>query len=659
MKLLKRIQKTLKKETGQALPMALVMLLLGGLLVVPTIIFMNTNLKANRVEDESNQRVYAADAGIHYAFNKFTHDVTFDPEDPLEFPEELNPVNGCEVSLAKTPVDDLTWEITSVAHDLATGKNTTITAYFLANEEAFEEGASAFDYAIATLGGNLTMTGSSSITSDCSPQPCNEGDVWVNGDIVLDWSCNIYGDANVTGTCNRDGNVKGTLTEGSDPIGRPEWLDDQLDCYIANTNVAWPTYDGPWDTVYNGNTTLGWSQPYTFGSLKVNGNLTISGTNNGGIYNFNGPVWVTGNLIISSGANFITFHKPVRVGKPDTTYGYADFGGTGWVKFESPAPQTTITYGSHAPGTAQGSGIYISGDSASVILTSGTYGSGGTVDVTLQDSPNNSVWTDVSPCGAFSQVTEMNDGGTYRLNYTGTQPYLRAVATVSGATCQFGVSIVKNTTLHVNDYLNINGSRSCWFDGPVVVDGKARTGNYIAYIGGAKYGGVAWDIVFKGTLRATEPTPNCSHKIYVGGSKNFEFYDAVYTNVSAELAGATGSNMTFTEAFIADCNIVISGSSNIVAPATTSPYLVSRYGNVDQSGATLVDAIVYAPEGNVHVSGSSQLEGAIVSESALLEGAVVLKYPVIFRERVETQPPGGGEGGPGESVFSIISYSIQ
>ena len=657
MKLLKRIFKT---ESGQVLPMALVLLVLGGLLVVPTLALMTTNLNANRVVDQSNLRLYAADAGIHYAFNQFTHNVNFNPDtDPLQFPIALNPVNGCEVSLAMTCPADFTYKITAVAHDPVSGKNTTIDAYFLANEEEYEVGASPFDYAVATLGGDLTLTGSSTITSDCSPEPCNDGNVWVNGDINLDWSCNIEGDATVTGTCDRPANVLGEYTPGSDPTERPAWLDDRVECYIANTNVAAPDFSGvTWDTTYTGNKTLGWSDPYTFGSVHVTGNLTISGTKAPAIYTFNGPVWVEGDLIISSGANFITFKKPVKVG--GTANGYANFGGTGWVKFENPAPNQTIAYGSHAPGTVEGSGIYISGDSASVILTAGTCGSGGAVEAKLQESNDGSIWTDVSPCGALPLVTEINDNGTVRHNYTGTQPYLRAVATVSDATCQFGVSVVKNTTLHVREYLNIGGSRSAWFDGPVVVNGYALTGGKIVNIDGSKYSGVAWDIVFQSTLRATEPVPNCDHKIYLGGSKIFAFYDVVYTNVSAEIAGATGSNMTFTKAFIADCNIVVSGSSIIDAPPTTSPIFVSRYGNVDLSGATRVDAIVYAPEGNVHVSGSSQLEGAIVSESALLEGAVILKYPVVLHERFDVQPPeGGGEGEPGESTFSIISYSIQ
>ncbi|MBN2463351.1 MAG: hypothetical protein JXB43_07095 [Dehalococcoidia bacterium] len=658
MKLLTTTKRKLKDESGQALAMALIMLVLGGLLVVPTLQFMTTNLTANRVVDEANLRLYAADAGIQYASSRFLSGV--DPADPDFLPSSLtDPVNGCEVTLARQFVGDDLCVITSTATDPDTGKSTEIQAGFQANAAQFETAPSPFDYAVATLGGDLTMTGSSTITSDVP----GEGNVWVNGDINLDWNCTIDGDADVTGTCNRPGNIEGTYTPGSEPTERPEWLDDQVECYIANTDVPTPDFVGQtWDTTYTGNTTLGWGDQYTFpGSLHVTGNLTISGTKAPAIYTFNGPVWVEGDLILTSGANFITFKAPVRVGS-ETANGLANFGGTGTVKFENPAPTSLIAYGSHAPGTVQSSGVYVAGDSASVILTSGIYGDGGAVSLKLQDSYDNSTWTDVSPCGTLPLVDEINDNGTVRQNYTGTtKPYLRVVATVSGAVCPFGVTMVRNTTLHVREYLNVSGSRSCWFDGPVVVNGGAVVSKkYIVYIGGSKYSGVAWDMVFRGTLRATEPVPNCAHRIYLGGSKVFEFYDVVYTNVSAEIAGATGSNMTFTKAFIADCDIYVSGSSAIDAPPTTSPIFVSRFGDVDISGATRVDAIVYAPEGNVHVSGSSQLEGAIVSESALLEGAVNLKYPVVLRERDEVHDPeGGGPGGQSESTYSIVSYSIQ
>lgn len=644
----------LKGEAGQVLPMALILLVLGGLLVVPTLSLMTTNLTANRTVDQSNLRLYAADAGVQYAYYKFANDVDFNPgTDPLEFPPGSD-INGCAVTLDKQYVDDLTYRITSVAHDTAIDKNTTVIAYFRANQAQYETGPSAFDYAVATLDGNLTMTGSSTISSDCSPEPCSEGNVWVNGNIILGWSNIIDGDATVTGTCNRPGNIEGVYDPGSEPPERPAWLDDQVTCYIADTTMAAPITYETYGTTYGGNWNLS-AGTYASNGLKVNGNMTIGGSGN---YYFNGPVWVTGNLVIQSGVNHVYFKKSVQVD------GYVELGGNGTVTFceDAATPDWTIVQSTHGIGTSQGSAINVIGYSpVRVSLSADTCGYSGSVDVTLQDSNDGSTWTDVASCRAFSRVTEANDNTTYEKNYAGGKNYLRAVATISGATCNFGVSVVKKpNNLYIGKYLYCAGSRSARFKGQVDVRGAAKySKNYIVSFDGSKYSGVAWDVEFYKTIRATETDPSKCYKMKFASGRSYTFYDAVYTTETVELAGNTGCNMTFTKALIADCNILTSGSSNVDAPPTTSPIFVSRYGDVSLTGDVRVDAIVYAPEGEVNVSNSSQLEGAIVAKSALLEGNIRLKYPVVLRERYDIQPPEQGGPSQGESIFSIVSYSIQ
>ena len=64
MKLLRRM---LQNEAGQALPMALILLLLGGILIIPTLTLATTNLKATQVIDQHTRELYAADAGIEDA----------------------------------------------------------------------------------------------------------------------------------------------------------------------------------------------------------------------------------------------------------------------------------------------------------------------------------------------------------------------------------------------------------------------------------------------------------------------------------------------------------------------------------------------------------------------------------------------------------------
>jgi uncharacterized phiE125 gp8 family phage protein len=101
----------------------------------------------------------------------------------------------------------------------------------------------------------------------------------------------------------------------------------------------------------------------------------------------------------------------------------------------------------------KGTGIDISSAAnILVLLESGTNGATGTVDVKLQDSDTDvdAQYIDVAS-GAFTQVTTANDNATQELAYTGTRKYLRAVATVSLAACEFGVSIVLNSPTSTED----------------------------------------------------------------------------------------------------------------------------------------------------------------------------------------------------------------
>jgi uncharacterized phiE125 gp8 family phage protein len=111
----------------------------------------------------------------------------------------------------------------------------------------------------------------------------------------------------------------------------------------------------------------------------------------------------------------------------------------------------SIVPGAHVIAAAYsliGVAVEVLGYSVVVNLNSGTNGSGGAVDVKLQDSDDQITWTDVTS-GAFTQVTTANDNAVYEKAYTGVKRYLRVVATVAIATCDFGVDIIKygNTSL--------------------------------------------------------------------------------------------------------------------------------------------------------------------------------------------------------------------
>ena len=74
---MKLLRKILHGEGGQALPMALILLLFGGFLVVPTLHLITTTLNANRMVDENTLELYAADAGVEKVLWHIRYDGDF------------------------------------------------------------------------------------------------------------------------------------------------------------------------------------------------------------------------------------------------------------------------------------------------------------------------------------------------------------------------------------------------------------------------------------------------------------------------------------------------------------------------------------------------------------------------------------------------------
>jgi len=117
-----------------------------------------------------------------------------------------------------------------------------------------------------------------------------------------------------------------------------------------------------------------------------------------------------------------------------------------WESTQSIAP------GSHAIAAAYslvGTGVDVAGKQAVVYFESGTNGATGTVDVKIQEY-NGSTWSDWTS-GAFTQVTTANDNTTYEKAYTGTKAYIRVIARVLLAACEFGADVIVNEATTFED----------------------------------------------------------------------------------------------------------------------------------------------------------------------------------------------------------------
>lgn len=91
--------------------------------------------------------------------------------------------------------------------------------------------------------------------------------------------------------------------------------------------------------------------------------------------------------------------------------------------------------------THAGAGVSVLGKTAIVNLNAGAVGAGGTVDAKIQESNDNATWTDWTG-GAFTQVTAANDNAIQEKQYTGAMAYIRVVAKVLVAACEFGADIL-------------------------------------------------------------------------------------------------------------------------------------------------------------------------------------------------------------------------
>ena len=102
--------------------------------------------------------------------------------------------------------------------------------------------------------------------------------------------------------------------------------------------------------------------------------------------------------------------------------------------------------------TQTGTSTQLSGAQVLFNLSVGDISSGGTLDVGIYDSDDDSTFEFVE---SFTQVNTTTDNAVFELEYTGIKDYVTAKATVSTAACDFGVNIVKNLQYSSeDDYLD-------------------------------------------------------------------------------------------------------------------------------------------------------------------------------------------------------------
>jgi len=276
MKLLKTMKRKLKDESGQALAMALIMLVLGGLLVVPTLSFMTTNLTANRVIETKTSGIYAADAGIQDALWKLGKGTElFAPgTDFYVLTENGMPViiNGMTVTVEKQALVGDLYTLRSVATSTLDGK---VKAVIIAQAVSGSDFSWMFKHALI-----------SDSKIDLKSTDVIYGDIICGGDIDQN-GATIYGDVKP----NDD-----TVKLPTEAQLTPYYLSRFDDTVRADPNNYWPgndPYPNPYDpTTYpvSGGT---YSTPQVLPWLYCAGDLEIKGS---GYVKLGGNIFVNGKF---------------------------------------------------------------------------------------------------------------------------------------------------------------------------------------------------------------------------------------------------------------------------------------------------------------------------------------------------------------------------
>jgi len=104
-------------QSGQALVMALILLVLGSLIIVPILNLASTSLNYHRVVQRNTLETYAADSGVDYALCELGND----PEGyKTEVLQDSFIVNDRTVDVTTEYMGDDIYKITSIATTIAT-----------------------------------------------------------------------------------------------------------------------------------------------------------------------------------------------------------------------------------------------------------------------------------------------------------------------------------------------------------------------------------------------------------------------------------------------------------------------------------------------------------------------------------------------------------
>jgi cytoskeletal protein CcmA (bactofilin family) len=497
-------------ERGQVLLIALVFMLLGGLIVTPLLSHMSTGLKTEKeVYEKRMDELYAADAGVEDALCQLQQTTP----DPNKVPTTagqaktygygtaypLADINGRHVTVEIYMLDSTTYKITSTA--MLNSSTTSIVSYV----SIIRGGGLLFNNAVATLGGDVNLSGGVQVISD--PRAAQAADVFSSQNLTMQGQARIEGNATAKGTISIGSNAAVTGNITSHSAQSPGQLtQDQINTIVQDvkdeTNIPPLT---PVGSPVSSMSISGVGQPSSYyhytTAINVTGDITFSDTNyvvfdqqvcagsmtfsgSGEYVTFNGAVSVVGSVTSTASGGTINFNNTLTAGSITNSGGCA-------VNFNN-SIKVLGALNNTGKNVSFGSGIYVGGDltlggGSGINLNSDVYVggnmtlSGGTKFIgpkkvvvqgaTVQLAGGTELTTSQLPFLLAPNAATLSLSGGATVSAVLYAP--QAAASNAGSTSLYGAVIAKSFTYGGNTYITYPTYLSSRTDLPSV-DGSGR-----------------------------------------------------------------------------------------------------------------------------------------------------------------------------------------
>jgi hypothetical protein len=567
------------------LPMALILLVVASLIVVPGTMVMQSLMKINSGVEQDAMAYYAADAGVADLIWKYKYGTA--PTSSYI----LTGINNMSVDVSLLPQStgqNYFWRASAPAGSSSKAQ------VFVNLQQSGSQGNNVFDQAVASLNGNITMGGTTSVTSD--------------DDYIIAYCDSSWTSSYSTVTCSRV----------TSPRETGVFYDKGYSVRMVMTNAA---ADGNLAYYNTGTKDI---SPYSKISLWIQSTVALtSGDLQFKIATDTGLMGTVQSIDIPSMPANTGTRVMLTVSGPA---GYSALKSIGIYKARPKGAFTLYIDNVVATNNISHGDVYANG---SISLSYGPVITGDVTAMGTISDPGSGIKgleTPNSPASWTPQPININ-------NY-------KNEANIKGGTVYDSLSTGYTTSnlgqITVNHDMHINWSSypvtmgPAWIGGDLDISGDNITMGPV-YVGGDLHITGASKVTLKGT-------------VYVEG--DISIANGTYVQGGYAIVGHS---------------VALSGGSTTIAKGNV-PFIIAYDGDVDIANGAIASGVVYAPNGEAHLSGGVSLYGAVVARSVRMENSSSVIYMTGIQNL--TWPAGWGlgggpAGGGGTATTTLLGYDYR